>query len=367
MELQSRSTRQLARLVMTPVGWLVVVVLGSAVLAAWSLIYQLIRQQGRLLIRLERLEQASHPDGADADRPKGLPLATPSPRFRLPDIAGHDVALEDFEGRRLLLVHWDPSCTFCGQIAPDLAGLQRDLRNHRTDIVLMSHGDAEPNRRLADEHALDCSILLHPPGVASPLFDGLGTPVAYLLDEKGRVAKGLALGAEEVVELAREAAGRPKRLGERSLAESRLERDGLPAGTRAPSFALPDLAGETVSLDDYRGRRTLLVFSDPECGPCDALAAELAHWEREHRDDLAVVMVTRGGVAENRRKAAEHTVEFPVAIQPGWRVSKQYGIFATPVGFLLDENGIIECAVAKGGPEIFALARSAVREGAPMA
>ena len=54
-------------------------------------------------------------------------------------------------------------------------------------------------------------------------------------------------GSDEVPELAREAASdRPgkKRLpGERPLSESRIERNGLKAGTPAPPFRLPDLYG----------------------------------------------------------------------------------------------------------------------------
>jgi peroxiredoxin len=171
--------------------------------------------------------------------------------------------------------------------------------------------------------------------------------------------------------LAREAAGGKPRLGsERSLAESRIERDGLPAGSRAPSFDLPDLQGGKVSLGDYHGRAVLVVFSDPDCGPCDAVAPDLARFHREHHDNgLDVLMVSRGELEENRRKAAEHAIEFPVVIQRGWRLSKQYGIFGTPIAFLVDERGVIARDVARGGPEILRLAHEglAAREEAPMA
>jgi cytochrome oxidase Cu insertion factor (SCO1/SenC/PrrC family) len=35
---------------------------------------------------------------------------------------------------------------------------------------------------------------------------------------------------------------------------------GSKIGNRAPSFALPDSNGQTVALDSYRGRPTVLVF-----------------------------------------------------------------------------------------------------------
>src|SRR4051812_39164382 len=58
-----------------------------------------------------------------------------------------------------------------------------------------------------------------------------------------------------------------------SLVHSRISRDGLKAGTPAPAFTLPRLddRGE-LSLNELRGKRVLLVFSSPQCGPCNALA-----------------------------------------------------------------------------------------------
>src|SRR6266516_1302283 len=52
------------------------------------------------------------------------------------------------------------------------------------------------------------------------------------------------------------------RFGNRSLARSKIKRDGLKAGTPAPDFRLPRLDGGELSLAALRGRRVLLVFSD---------------------------------------------------------------------------------------------------------
>jgi hypothetical protein len=68
-------------------------------------------------------------------------------------------------------------------------------------------------------------------------------------------------------------------------------------------------------------------------------------------------MVGRGDAERNRAKAREHGVEFPVVLQDRWKLSKAYGIFATPVGFLIGEDGVIEHSVATGGDQILALAR----------
>lgn len=193
----------------------------------------------------------------------------------------------------------------------------------------------------------------------------MGTPVAYVLDEQGRVTEPVAIGADEVSVLMREAAKTQTRLpGERPLNESRIERDGLKPGTPAPTFSLPDLYGHTVSLEQYRGRRVVLVFSDPQCGPCNALFPDLVRLYKEHQDDeLELVVISRGELEENRRKAEDHGFKFPVVIQPNWKISKDYGIFAMPVAFLINEAGVIVKNVARGADDILGLVREEIAAG----
>ncbi|MBV8345065.1 MAG: TlpA family protein disulfide reductase, partial [Candidatus Eremiobacteraeota bacterium] len=329
--------------------------------------------------RLDQLEQALEAAGnspahlVEEAGPVGLPLESPFPAFTFPDLAGNMVALADFRGKSVVLVHWNFECGFCDLIAPELSRLHADLQQRNVQMVLLSYGDAESNRTQALEHGLKCPILLMSDKATIEPFEQLGTPAAYLLDGDGRVAARLAVGADAVPELVRAAAGmetdspaatngkpeRKKLSSERSLTESRIERNGLPAGTPAPSFNLPDLQGRLISLEAYRGRRVLLVFSDPHCGPCDELAPDLVRLHREWEDQgLDLVLVGRGRADENREKAEQHSFLFPVVLQEKWNLSKQYGIFATPVAFLIDENGIIAKDVAVGRDAILALADS---------
>jgi peroxiredoxin len=115
-----------------------------------------------------------------------------------------------------------------------------------------------------------------------------------------------------------------------------------------------------VSLQNYKGRRVLLFFSDPQCGPCDELAPHLARLSREHANDgPSIVMVGRGSAEENRLKAQQHGIEFPVLLQDRkWRVSKAYDILATPAAFLIGENGLIDRNPAVGKDAILALVQN---------
>ena len=88
--------------------------------------YQLVRQNGRILRRLESIEKQFGPRAAaQAQRrePGGLPVGTVAPDFELPDLAGVRHKLSDFRGKNVLLIFFNPNCGFCIQMAADLAAL----------------------------------------------------------------------------------------------------------------------------------------------------------------------------------------------------------------------------------------------------
>jgi peroxiredoxin len=111
-----------------------------------------------------------------------------------------------------------------------------------------------------------------------------------------------------------------------------------------------------VDLADYRGQQVLLIFTDPDCGPCQELAPRLAQVQHDCRNaGVEPILVARGDVEENRHKAEAHGFDFPVVIQERWKLSQEYGIFAVPVAFLIGEDGVIAKDVARGVEEILAL------------
>jgi methylamine dehydrogenase accessory protein MauD len=120
---------------------------------------------------------------------------------------------------------------------------------------------------------------------------------------------------------------------------SRIERNGLKPGTKAPDFSLTDTSGREHSLQDYRGRTMLLVFTEPGCGSCSTLAPDLNKFVE--KDALAVLAVSNADPEANRRWREEVAAKFPVLSQEHWSVSKKYQTFATPFAFLVDEEGVI--------------------------
>src|SRR5438552_16773666 len=210
-------------------------------------------------------------------------------------------------------------------------------------------GDADP--RIGEPLSLPRGLMLCSVIVQALFTIALMFVLFRLSKQQGRILLRLD-------DLERAAASPSPAVRTRPLSESRIVRDGLKPGTPAPGFRLPHIHGGMVSLDQFRGRKVLLVFSDPQCGPCDTFAPKLVRLHYKHRDNgLAVVMVGRGDREQNKKKAIEHGISFPVVLQEKWKLSRQYGIFATPVAFLIDKDGVIVRNVATGTDEVMALAR----------
>ena len=73
------------------------VLLGLAVLGLVAIVYQLIKQQGRILLRVDELErrlaEGAAPDSLQSE-PEGLVPGTPVAPFSLPDLSGRQVDLK---------------------------------------------------------------------------------------------------------------------------------------------------------------------------------------------------------------------------------------------------------------------------------
>jgi thiol-disulfide isomerase/thioredoxin/uncharacterized membrane protein YphA (DoxX/SURF4 family) len=141
------------------------------------------------------------------------------------------------------------------------------------------------------------------------------------------------------------------------------ETEGLPVGSTAPEFSLRGLHGETLTLEALRslGKPVMVLFTDPGCGPCNALLPEVGRWQEEHAQKLALALLSRGEVEENKTKAQEHGLT-NVLLQKDWEVSGSYEVNGTPSAVLISPDGKVASPVAGGEEAIRTLLSHAVGE-----
>ena len=128
-----------------------------------------------------------------------------------------------------------------------------------------------------------------------------------------------------------------------AMRPSRIGREGLKVGRKAPDFTLPSAGGGEGSLAGFAGRKVLLVLTQSGCGPCQEIVPEL---NRLHeRGEYQVLVVNNGDPEATRQWVAETKARFPVLAQEKFSLSKRYEVYVTPFAFVIDEQGII---TAKG-------------------
>jgi peroxiredoxin len=189
----------------------------------------LLRQNGRLLLRLDeleaRLDGTGTPSPAVVESHVGLPLGTTAPAFSLSGLYGETVTLEALLARELpllllftdpgcglggtpvslstnagdtLVVFWNPTCGFCQRMLDELRAWEQAPPAGAPRLLLVSRGSVEENQA----QGLQTPILLDQSFATANAFGASGTPMAVLIDREGMVASELAAGAPAVMALA---------------------------------------------------------------------------------------------------------------------------------------------------------------------
>lgn len=314
----------------------VVVALGAAVLVlAWMLV-QLLRQQGRMLVRLAALEARS---AARSERPARDPKTgapgTEAPGFSLPSLGRADQSLAELlaPGNPALLVFADPGCKPCAKLLPEIETWHRELGDRLT-VAVVSRGSAESNAaKFAPLAARGVPVLLQHADEVADAYGVNGTPMAVLVRADGRIAAPAAERQEGIARLVALAAA--------AAAEPRPAALGEPA---------PDVPLAGGSLADLRGREATLLFWNPACAHCERLlpiVQAVAARTAESDAGPALVLVSTGTaaeVAELRRSVATRVLH-----DEDGTALRRFGAQGTPSAVRLDAEGRVASAVAAGG------------------
>ena len=367
------SSAQLAALI---VGLLVLGLLA----AQWWFLVHLLRQNGRLLVRLEALEGRLGANGAipsqngvPAQPPAGLPVGTTAPDFNLSGLYGETLTLESLRssGKPVMLLFTDPNCGPCTAMLPEIGRWQEEHKEKLT-VSLISRGKPEENRAKSTEHGLQ-HVLLQEDWEVSEAYQVRGTPSAVLVQPDGTISSPAMAGVEDIRTLLTHA------LGERAhlpLMQPQQAQEGepcpncgkvhppaghgqqaMPAGPKvgepAPEIKLENLGGKNVELKNFRGSETLVLFWNPGCGFCQQMLPDLKEWEANPKEGAPKLLVVSTGTVEANE---EMGLTSPVLLDQQFATYKAFSAPGTPSAVLVEKEGKVASEVAAGAPAVLALA-----------
>jgi len=117
-------------------------------------------------------------------------------------------------------------------------------------------------------------------------------------------------------------------------------------GNPAPGFKLPNIDGETVDLDDFKGKPVILNFWATWCPPCRFEMPLLQSAYERYQDQELVVLGINNLFLDELPKVeqfvTEHRLEFPILLDETGEIHDPlYRVQNLPTTFFVDRQGTI--------------------------
>lgn len=103
----------------------------------------------------------------------------------------------------------------------------------------------------------------------------------------------------------------------------------LQAGDRAPAFSLKDDNGQTVSLDQFKGKTVVLYFYPKDETPgCTREACDFRDsMTKFQRKDVVILGVSKDSVDSHKKFKNNHELPFPLLADENTEVCQKYGVW----------------------------------------
>jgi thiol-disulfide isomerase/thioredoxin len=116
---------------------------------------------------------------------------------------------------------------------------------------------------------------------------------------------------------------------------------------------LTDLKGNEVSLQEFSGKESLVLFWNPGCGFCQQMLPDLKEWEAKAPEEAPRLLVVSAGSEEANK---EMGLTSPVLLDQQFATGRAFGASGTPSAVLVDAEGKVASEVTVGAPAVMELA-----------
>jgi len=126
-----------------------------------------------------------------------LEVGNAAPNFKLRNLDGKEVSLDQFKGKVVLLDFWQTSCGPCRMTMPLLERLQKEFPQNMALLAINLQEPASVVRDYLREENIDSEVLLDEDGAVGSAYGAEAIPLQVLIDKEGklrRVQAGLGPG-----------------------------------------------------------------------------------------------------------------------------------------------------------------------------
>ncbi len=118
----------------------------------------------------------------------------------------------------------------------------------------------------------------------------------------------------------------------------------------APDFTVQLFDGGSFRLGDHKGKPVFINFYASWCIPCGGEVGDLEKVYKElTKEKVAFIGVAiQDTETKARNFVKKHKLTYPTSIDKTGAIRRAYGVYAMPVSFFVDKNGIISRIHAGG-------------------
>lgn len=113
----------------------------------------------------------------------------PAPDFKLKDLKGNEVSLNDYKGKKVFLNFWASWCPPCRAEMPDMEKLYQETKDSDLVILAVNLGeDRATASKFVRDNKLNFSILLDDTRAISMRYNVAFIPTSFFIDKDGNIS-----------------------------------------------------------------------------------------------------------------------------------------------------------------------------------
>jgi peroxiredoxin len=237
-----------------------------------------------------------------------------------------------------MLTFWKINCSACQFQMPFTQAFYDEQSAEAIAVLTVNVGDsASAAQDYVTSRKLTFPVLLDRQGKVAQMYGLPGVPVTFLIDSEG-IVKAYKIGAFQNQE---EIENAIKSLFPSLTLEPKAE-TGPEIGNLAPDFTLQTIDGQSITLNEFRGKTVLLNFWVNSCPACvDEMPYFQTVFDEQANEGLVVLAINCGESSQTVKSIVDGLeLTFPMLLDPDGKVCTAYK-HGAPTTFFIDSNGII--------------------------